>query len=194
MKEYFITPGKTTTGIEPDPALPIMLERSYLWPVHSGLVLRETLISPILTEVYVHFRPQLTFFSAVEWAAPIVAENKLELSGVCDYLIGGEPYMSRPKSPILCVVEAKKEDFETGTWQCAAELFACRLSNQRAGINYAFYYGCVASGRLWNFIKLENDILIRDPYYYALQNLPQLLGVWRWVLNRQIEAKIKTPE
>lgn len=186
------TPEKTVSLVEPSAVLIGSLERAALWPSESELALREILISPLLSEVYLHFKEKLTFFSSENLTfepdpeKPVAGE--LSLWGVCDYIIGGRPRMSRIQAPILSVVEAKRENFESGTAQCAAELYACRLVNLRAGKNIAVYYGAVTTGYAWRFVRLQDDILTREGTTYALQNLPQLLGVWRWILNKQIES------
>lgn len=192
VKESVFTPGETTIPIEPDPVLVASLKRAIWWPLHSEMVIRETLISPVLSEVYSYYKPRLTFFSSEELKyVPDPQKSiagEVELGGTCDYVIGGRPDMRRIQAPILAVVEAKKEDFETGTWQCAAELYACRLLNLRAGVTFPYYYGCVTSGKVWKFICLEGEFLITDAFDYSLSdNLPRLLGVWRWLLDRQIE-------
>jgi hypothetical protein len=50
-------------------------------------------------------------------------------SGYADYLIAErKAYL---EAPFLCVVEAKKDDFEQGLAQCLVEMKACQYNNQR---------------------------------------------------------------
>jgi hypothetical protein len=52
-----------------------------------------------------------------------------ETSGYVDYLIAErKAYL---EAPFLCIVEAKKDDFEQGLAQCLVEMKACRYSNQQ---------------------------------------------------------------
>lgn len=192
VEEAPFTPADATVVIPPTSALVEFLARASLWRLRSELVLRETLISPVLTEVYLPFKDRFTFFSGEELkympdpAKPVPGESALW--GVCDYVVGARPRMSRPEAPLLSVVEAKREDFETGSWQCAAELYACRLTNLRENKHISVYYGAITIGHSWRFIKLEGQILTREWMTYSLKNLPELLGVWRWILDKQIES------
>lgn len=187
-----LTPEKEAEPVPPSNRLIEAIAGAAVWPAVSEFVLRETLISPVLTDIYWAYKDKLTIFSWAELQYEPQNDQKIAgevaLKGVCDYLVGGKPYMNRPKAPILCVVEAKKENFDTGTYQCAAELYAARLTNLRADLAYPFYFGAVSTGRDWTFIKLEGDILTRDKHFYSIENLPRLLGVWHWVLDRQIAS------
>jgi hypothetical protein len=51
-----------------------------------------------------------------------------QLTGVVDYLIAAQGKVY--KSPLLCIVEAKKDDFEQGLAQCLTEMYACLELNQ----------------------------------------------------------------
>ena len=55
------------------------------------------------------------------------------LSGFCDYLIARSPEIYYVQGPVVAVVEAKKEDLVAGLGQCAAEMVAIRLFNEREG-------------------------------------------------------------
>lgn len=192
IQEYLLTPGTETTPLEPTPTLTEVLERASLSRLRSEQSLREALIYPILIEIVRYFKDKITFFSSIEWTVNQNGNAANEgLTGFCDYIIGGRPKMYAPKAPMICVVEAIKQDFDGGTWQCAAELYACKIANEQDGTPYAFYLGCVTTGQTWNFLKLdvENNTLIHDEFYYALNNLPQLLGVWYWALSQQLAAE-----
>lgn len=67
------------------------------------------------------------------------------------------------------------------------------MNNERAGLIYPFYFGCITTGKDWNFIRLncEENILYCDSHFYTIENLPRLLGVWKWVLDTQLAAAPK---
>src|SRR5262249_7556662 len=84
------------------------------------------------------------------------------LTGFCDFLVTGWPEIYNVQGPILAVVEAKKEDLVSGLGQCAAEMVAIRLFNDREGTPVPAVYGCVTSGSVWRFLKLEGTTLFID--------------------------------
>ena len=75
-----------------------------------------------------------------------------------DTLIGTADYLIAPKRaylayPLLCVTEAKRDDFEQGRTQCVAEMIACRDNNHREAFD-TDVYGIVSNGQGWQFYKL----------------------------------------
>jgi hypothetical protein len=81
------------------------------------------------------------------------------LCGDCDYLIARSDKIYYVEAPVVAVVEAKKEDIIGGLGQCAAELVAIRLFNDREKSTIPIVYGCVTSGTNWWFLKLEASTL-----------------------------------
>jgi hypothetical protein len=95
------------------------------------------------------------------------------LTGTVDYLIApqGKVY----QSPLLCVVEAKKDNFEQGLAQCLVEMQACQWLNQ---ISKPFeVFGIVTNAVVWQFYKLtpENDVY--ESPVYAETQLESILGI-----------------
>src|SRR5438128_2050495 len=64
------------------------------------------------------------------WKA--AALNTDELTGVADYLIA--PKRAYMATPLLCVTEAKRDDFERGRAQCLAEMYACVWNNRQENV------------------------------------------------------------
>jgi len=81
------------------------------------------------------------------------------------------------RAPIVAVVEAKKEDLISGLGQCAAEMVAIRLYNEREGSAVPAVFGCVTSGSNWRFLKLEGQILSIDHPEYYLRDVAKILGI-----------------
>jgi hypothetical protein len=77
----------------------------------------------------------------------------------------------------VAVVEAKKEDPVAGLGQCAAEMVAIRLFNEREGTPVAAVFGCVTSGSNWRFLKLEGARLSIDRPEYYLRDAAKILGI-----------------
>jgi hypothetical protein len=82
------------------------------------------------------------------------------------------------RAPILAVVEAKKADIELGLGQCAAQMVAARRFNERAGGAAAGrIYGCVTSGEVWQFVRLDGTDLFLDLERPYITELPRILGI-----------------
>jgi hypothetical protein len=101
------------------------------------------------------------------------------LTGYVDYLIA--PFDRMPTFPLLCVVEAKKDNFERGGAQCLAEMYACRWQNTQAGLDQPVY-GIVSNGHAWQFYQLrENQVL--ESATYGTANQADLLGALDYMLG-----------
>ena len=123
-----------------------------------------------------------TQFGAVEQASDIPGvtfevDKAQGLSGYCDYLITRSPEYFYVQAPVLAVVEAKREDVLGGLGQCAAEMVAIRLFNERDGTPQAAVFGCVTSGNIWRFLKLDGPTLFIDQPEYYLQDVGKILGI-----------------
>ena len=64
-----------------------------------------------------------------------------------------------------------------GLGQCAAEMVAIRIFNEKKGHPLPTVFGCSTSGGSWRFLKLEADTLFIDKTEYHLSNLPAILGI-----------------
>jgi hypothetical protein len=134
---------------------------------------RELIIAPILAEAKRRSRLAINFFPGV----PLSVDEARGLTGVCDYLIARSAEIYYVEAPILAVVEAKREDLSAGLGQCAAEMVGIQLFNEREGTPMAAAYGCVTSGNLWRFLKLEGKALFIDVPEYGLGQLAKILAI-----------------
>jgi len=137
----------------------------------------ELIITPILMEVRRQALPSpVGFFSGIDFEV----DEKQGLSGICDYLLSRAKEQSFVRAPVLAVVEAKNENLKPGYGQCAAEMVAAQLFNEREGTEVGAIYGAVTSGDIWKFLRLENGVLCLDRATYYLDRLESILGI----LNR----------
>ncbi len=68
------------------------------------------------------------------------------LVGECDFILAATPPVPLLRAPLVTIVEAKKNDIESGLGQCVAQMIAARLFNEKAG-NVPFQiFGCVTTG------------------------------------------------
>ena len=129
----------------------------------------QALIYPILREVYKGYAEDY-----VLWIGKSIAYDDI-LSGTPDYLVSTRSELG-PRvvgSPLIMLVEAKKNDFEIGWGQCLAELVAAQKINADAGFPV---YGIVTDGDRWQFGRLVNDTFTEEPMSFLLQDLPALFG------------------
>jgi hypothetical protein len=134
---------------------------------------REFIITPILAEAKRRSEVAINVFPG----APLMVDEARGLTGICDYLITRSREIYFLEAPIAAVVEAKREDLAGGLGQCVAEMVAIQLFNEREGTPVPAAYGCVTSGNLWKFLRLEGKALAIDSTEYGLGELAKILGI-----------------
>jgi hypothetical protein len=108
------------------------------------------------------------------------------LQGESDYLLAYTPPTPVLEKPILMVVEAKKNDMEFGLGQCAAQMVAARIYNEKRKRPISSLYGCVTTGEAWQLTKLQHEeFIVHDERYY-IKNLDQVLWMLTSVLKEGI--------
>ena len=133
----------------------------------------ESIIWPILAEAKRRAGPPANVLSGVAFDV----DRASGLSGFCDFLISRSDELYYVRAPIVAVVEAKKEDLINGIGQCAAEMVAISLFNERELSPIPVVHGCVTSGTNWKFLKLEGSTLSIDTSEYYLRDLAKILGI-----------------
>ena len=108
-------------------------------------------------------------------AAPLETDT---LIGVADYVIA--PRRAYLATPLLCVTEAKRDDFEQGRTQCVAEMAACRDNNRHEGHDIAVF-GIVSNGQVWQFYQLTQTGEVFESRLFSTDYLPDLLGALDFV-------------
>jgi hypothetical protein len=102
----------------------------------------ELIIAPVLLELRRQLQDRISLFSGTDFnVAP-----ELGLNGTCDFLISQDSELLFIRSPVVTLVEAKKENINSGLGQCAAEMVAAQLFNEQEGNNIPRIYGVVTSG------------------------------------------------
>lgn len=101
------------------------------------------------------------------------------LTGIVDYLIA--PQGTVYQMPLLCVIEAKKDDFEKGLAQCLTEMYACLLFNQPQ--HQVPIYGIVTNAKLWQFYYLDLDKTCYESAAYSETNIADILGILHKILT-----------
>lgn len=102
------------------------------------------------------------------------------LVGNADYLIAErQDYLD---TPFLCIVEAKRDDFEQGLAQCLMEMQACQWSNNQVGKNLDVL-GIVTNGQGWIFYKLALAGVGYETRTYVADDAAQLLGALYYIFQ-----------
>jgi hypothetical protein len=116
-------------------------------------------------------------------------DREAGLVGECDFLLAASPPLPVLRGPILSVVEAKRGDIELGMGQGIAQMVAASRFNAR---QYPPpdrpMYGCVTSGELWQFLRLDGTVLTVDRSRYYLDNVGLILGVLRRIVREFLPA------
>jgi hypothetical protein len=145
----------------------------------------EFIIAPILAEVCERASFPVSLFSGKEFSV----EPEQGLTGVCDFIFSASANLYEIVTPVLLLVEAKKENLPDGFGQCAAEMVAARIFNQRAARGINTIYGAVTTGNDWRFLKLEGDVIYIDRQLYYLAQRNKLLGILLHMLQGDLQAQ-----
>ena len=80
-------------------------------------------------------------------------------------------------APVITIVEAKKENINAGLGQCAAEMVAAQIFNERSQTEMPAIFGAVTTGSVWQFMKLAGDVIHIDLGEYYLREVNKILGI-----------------
>lgn len=116
------------------------------------------------------------------------------LVGECDFVLALAPQLPVIQAPIACIVEAKKNDIEAGLGQCIAQMYGARLLNERDGIGIQTIYGCVTTGEVWQFLKLEQQTVYMDRDRYYINALPTILGIFQSIVANYTSLLVALPQ
>ncbi|MDJ0367985.1 hypothetical protein QMK33_22820 [Hymenobacter sp. H14-R3] len=97
------------------------------------------------------------------------------------------------QAPIFCITEAKKQDVEMGTAQCAAQLIGAAQLNQKGQQSIPTLYGCSTTGMEWRFLRFEDNTFVVDETRYLINEPAKLLGVLQQILDWQLFAQRSVP-
>lgn len=104
------------------------------------------------------------------------------LTGECDFILALTPPVPRLRAPLVTVMEAKKGDVEAGLGQCLAQMLGARLFNERAGSPSRVVHGCVTTGEVWQFLRLEADRATIDRDRLFIDNVGGILAALQAII------------
>ncbi len=139
----------------------------------------ELIIFPILLEVKRQTNNQISVFSGKEFTVDL----EHGLNGTPDFLISRSKEQFFITAPVMTLVEAKNQDINSGLGQCGAEMIAAQIFNAKSNKSIDIIYGCVTTGALWRFLRLENKNLYIDKVELSLEPVERLLGIFLEIMK-----------
>ena len=170
--------------IIPSEGLQKYIDKGRAMPLQSEKAKSEALIFPIIRELK-DLNENISIFSGY----PFNIDSNSELNGAPDFMISAQPEIVEPQSTIFCLVEKKNKTPEDGFAQCAAEMYAARLFNQQNNDPHEIIYGAVTNGYDWVFLKLEANFVFVDTDRYFINELPKLLGILQFIIDKTVYVK-----
>lgn len=133
----------------------------------------EMIISPILLEIRRKFNYEISLFSGVDFTV----DSQRGLNGFCDFILSLSSDQLLVRSPVVVLVESKNENLRSGLAQCIAEMVAAQLFNDKNQNHIKAIYGAVTIGTIWQFLKLEGNIVSIDLSEYYIKDVKTILGI-----------------
>jgi hypothetical protein len=157
--------------VEPSEFYYQTLRRLEKFDLRSNERSKELLIDLILQETIQDFDLKIWKGAALE------SETT---AGEVDYLITEDrDYL---EAPLLCVIEAKKDDFEQGLAQCLVEMQACQWSNWRLD-RHIDILGIVSNGSTWEFYKLTTEGVAYGTLPFSIGEIAIVLGLLQQIMG-----------
>jgi hypothetical protein len=166
-------------SIEPTAWLEETLRKGLELGFNSEKSRSERLVTPVLMELSDRNHRAFSIYSGMN----LDVDTSAGLRGECDFIFSYSRIQDFIAAPVFCIAEAKKQDLELGTIQCAAQLIAARRLNEQEQNPIRTLYGCSTTGVEWRFLKYEGTEFILDENRYYLAQLPALLGALQAIVD-----------
>lgn len=108
------------------------------------------------------------------------------LVGECDFILSAAPPVPALRAPLVTIVEAKRNEVESGVWQCIAQMVGAREFNQRSGGGPEAIYGCVTNAEAWQFLRLSGACADIDRHRYYIDNVGGILAVFQAIIRTAV--------
>ncbi|MCU0426289.1 MAG: hypothetical protein MUF71_11755 [Candidatus Kapabacteria bacterium] len=168
----------TLPQLEPSVRLQETLAINRRLPLGNEKAKSEMLVAPVLSEIWLRNEAHSTLYSGYT----LDVDREQGLTGRCGFIFSAENNIV-VKAPIITIVEAKNDNVDEAVPQCAAQLYAAQIFNERNGRNVPILYGATTTGLEWLFVKLIGSVVTVDTDVYQLRALPELLGVLQHIIN-----------
>ncbi len=111
------------------------------------------------------------------------------LVGECDFILSAAPPVPALRAPLITIVEAKRNEVESGVWQCIAQMVGAREFNHRSGGGPEQIYGCVTNAEAWQFLRLTGSVAGIDRHRYYIDNVGGILAVFQTIIAGAVPPK-----
>ncbi len=182
---------KNIPSVEPDQWLTETLKKGMELIIDTEKARSELIIMPILLASRELNRNRFTIYSGETFDV----DHVRNLNGECDFILTYTSPLPSIQSPIITLVEAKKNDIDGSLGQCTAQMVAAQLFNRNEQENIDTIFGCVTTGEAWQFLKLEQDVIYIDKNRYYINIIPQILGIIQVIIDfyaSQIDVSINS--
>lgn len=177
IRQQLLFPNLVTHTV-PD-WLHVTLEKGLPIALGSEKARSEFIIAPILLNVRDENQNRIAIYSGQR----LDSDPSVGLVGECDFILTNTPALPIIQAPIISIVEAKKNDIESGLGQCAAQMVGAQRVNQREGTGIDTVYGCVTTGETWQFLRLAVTTLTIDSERYYINELGRILAVLQTIVD-----------
>jgi hypothetical protein len=116
-----------------------------------------------------------------------VQEN-LGLAGECDFILGVSPIVLLMQNLMVTIVQAREQDVVAGLGPCIAQMVGARIFNEQHGYEIGPIFGCVTTGEVWQFLRLEESVVGIDRIRYYISDVGRLLAVWQAVIAASLRG------
>ncbi len=167
------------TPVAPSTYLSSALDLAKRVPLRNEKAKSEAIVYPILLDAIQRNDFLFTLYSGEN----LNIDRARGLAGEIDFFLAKRTSEYGINFPIVAVVEAKKNDFDLGIPQCAAQMLGGMALNELESHRGLPLYGCVTTGEEWRFMRLDNTHFTLDEKRYRLDRLEELLGVIQHILD-----------
>lgn len=162
-ERFWLRPTRTDlfpglTPVAPPPWLSDALARGLRQMFLTERARAEFLVNPLLLGAQ-ELNPEPL---AIYPGQPLNVDPEHGLVGECDYILSATPPLPELLAPVVTILEAKRQDVESGIAQCAAQMLGARLFNARTHRLSDAMNGCVTTGEAWQFLRLTGHRLLID--------------------------------
>jgi len=147
--------------------------RSLALAIDTEKARSEYIVAPILAELKLSHPETMSLFSGIEFNI----DKKKGLIGRCDFIVSKNDNQYVLTAPVVVMVEAKNDNIKRGIAQCGAEMVAAQQFNQLKNNAIPTIYGCVSTGTIWKFLKLEEQNFYIDTTEYYIDSLEKIMAI-----------------